>query len=772
MISKFSKYILFSVYPLVLAVMAAATIVEKYRGTEFVSEKIYGAWWFVLLWALLAAVGAACIVRRQIRRKSIVLLHVAMIVVLIGAALTHFTRWQGFVSMRQGTETNRMVVTSGRGEGYEHRLPFSIRLNSFRIARHAGTEAAADYIANVSIAQGKAKAETYEISMNNPLQTGGLTVMLSSYDTQREGCTMAVNSDSWGTPVTYVGYALLFLAVIWMLVEPRSTFRRLLASPLLKQSAFVAMLMASVSLPAGAADAPPTLPRDMAKHMGQLLIRYNDRICPMQTYAIDFTRKVYGKSSFKGLSAEQVLTGWLFWPDQWSNEPFIKTGSNLQQTLMIDSHMPLNRFFNPEMGGYILGPYIREYYGGQQDKFHREVAAVDERLQLLMDLRRGASLCIFPMKAKDGVIWLSCTDEMPAGTAKGYRVFAQNVLELMRTDAQSGDWPALKDMFTKIQRLQQREGKASLPSATKVKAETIYNAVPFNSILFMLNLTVGFVLLLIFLVRIGRGKENDSASGNSVNLSARNRILHAVPVVVMVLSWAFLTFFCVLRWIVSGTVPMANGFETMLFVAWIVMALSLICVRRMPVVLTFGFIMSGFFLLVSHISQMDPQITHVMPVLNSPLLSIHVSVIMFAFALLSITFICAVMALLSAWRMRVAARKAGAAADADARRTRMLESFSAISHLFLYPAITTLTLGIFIGAIWAARSWGMYWSWDPKETWALITLMVYAIPLHTGIVSGLRRPVAYHIFMALAFLVIIMTYFGVNYFLSGMHSYA
>ena len=215
---------------------------------------------------------------------------------------------------------------------------------------------------------------------------------------------------------------------------------------------------------------------------------------------------------------------------------------------------------------------------------------------------------------------------------------------------------------------------------------------------------------------------------------------------------------------------MANGFETMLFVAWTVMLVSLLFSRRMPIVLTFGFIMSGFFLLVSHISQMDPQISHVMPVLNSPLLSIHVSVIMFAFALLSITFICGVTTLAAHLKLTLAARKGRH--DDDTADNRLLEAYSVLSRVFLYPAIAALAIGIFVGAIWAERSWGEYWGWDPKETWALITLMIYAIPLHTSTVSALRKPLRYHVFMTLAFLAIIMTYFGVNYFLGGMHSYA
>ena len=188
------------------------------------------------------------------------------------------------------------------------------------------------------------------------------------------------------------------------------------------------------------------------------------------------------------------------------------------------------------------------------------------------------------------------------------------------------------------------------------------------------------------------------------------------------------------------------------------MLLSLVTCRRFRIILTCGFLMSGFFLLVSHIGQMDPQITHRMPVLNSPLLSIHVSIIMIGFALLSMTFICSLTALI----VRMVKRTTG-------DETKALQL---LSQVFLFPALAALGIGIFIGAIWANVSWGEYWGWDPKEVWALITFMVYAVAVHTTTIPAMRRPVFYHVFMVFAFLTILMTYFGVNYFLGGMHSYA
>ena len=296
-------------------------------------------------------------------------------------------------------------------------------------------------------------------------------------------------------------------------------------------------------------------------------------------------------------------------------------------------------------------------------------------------------------------------------------------------------------------------GGTSIPSEIRLNAEYVYNAVPFASILFMVNLTLGFLCLIPSIYMLTK-KNRKPLKWNSIITGSK--------VAIMVLSFLALTICLALRWIIRGTIPIANGYETMLTMAWIIMLVSLLLFRRFGIILTFGFLLSGFFLLVSDISQMDPQITHLMPVLESPLLTIHVSIIMMAYALLSLTFICGLTAII----LRLIRGKNADGLD------EQLSSLQLLSQLFLYPSITAMGFGIFIGAIWANVSWGTYWSWDPKETWALITLMVYAISVHTKSITLLQKPINYHIFVTLAFLTILMTYFGVNYVLGGMHSYA
>lgn len=715
--------------------MAAATIVEKYEGTEYVAGHIYGAWWFSVLWALLAAVGMAYFVGQKVRRLSVVVLHVSMVVILVGALLTHLTGRQGVVHLREGQTTNRFLVTERDGM-HEEELPFRVRLDRFSIDYHEGTRAAADYESEITIVSNSHESR-HTVSMNNIYSKNNIRLYQSSFDDDMKGSYLAVNSDPWGIPVTYVGYALLFVALVWILIDPRGKYRTLLRKVQALETArlrTVITVFALCTMHSAFAQqsAVPTLPRDVADEFGRLCIVYNDRVCPLQTFAIDFTKKLYGKQSYEGYTAEQVLAGFIFYGDEWNKQPIIKVKGAVKSRLQLPKYCSVSTFFNSEMGGYILGPYIQEYYSGANDKFHKDAAKLDDRLQLIMELRQGKPLKVFPYTdAAEILHWYAPTDGLPETMEAGRQAYIQQIFAVLNGDAQAHNYERMREAIVKMQQYQQRYGAASIPSSLRVKAERAYNKVPFATILFMVNLTMGFVCLALTMMR-------------------RRQWLAAL---VMVLSFLMLTVGLSLRWIVTGHVPMSNGYETMLFMAWAIMLITLLMQRRFQVMLCFGFLLSGFFLLVSHINQMDPQISHIMPVLNSPLLSLHVSVIMMSFALLSLTFICGVAGLL-------------------ARGKELSEVTYYLSQLFLFPALTCLGIGIFVGAIWANVSWGTYWSWDPKEVWALITFMIYAVAAHDRSLSFLRQPTGYHIYCVLAFLTLLMTYFGVNYFLGGMHSYA
>lgn len=752
------KKIAVTLYVLVVVVLATTTVIENIYDTTFVTRYFYGSWWFCLLWALFTAAGIAYIVQRRMKQWGLLLLHGSFVVILLGAWLTHVTSFKGTVHLRGDQPTNQYSVMKSMTETEVHTLPFYVRLQSFQVENKAGTLAPADYITRFVIIDGP-KNETARVSMNKVFTYRGVRFYQASYDTDAQGSYLSVNSDRWGLPITYLGYALLFFALVWMLLDPHATFRRLLKSPLLRKGALLLMLVGCSSLVPSTSRAATTVDRTTADKFGRLFINYNNRICPIQTFACDYVKKLYGKRTYEGLTPEQVLTSWIFFPREWRNEPIIHVKSGeLREHFGLSDYESVHSFFRD--GNYLLGPYAQEYAEGQTDAFHKACAEMDSKLQVCMYLQEGSALTIFPHTEKGNTIWYSPADSLPASLGQENILFFRNVFPLLYSQLATGNTDVANHILDKVLAYQQQHAGKSLPTATQVKAERIYNAVPFATILAMTNLALGFFALFLTIRRLMR----KNADGADQRASHR---ADYVLLAFLVLSFLVLTFSLALRWIVSGNVPLSNGYESMLSVAWFAELLSILAHRKARIVLVFGFLLSGFFLLVSHISQMDPAIGPMMPVLNSPLLSVHVSIIMMSYALLSLTFICALTAVLIRFLMRKGTSRAERAL-LDER----LEALQVLSRIFLYPSITTMGLGIFIGAIWANISWGAYWSWDPKETWALITFMIYAAVLHTQSLPAFRRPMVYHLYMLVAFLSIVMTYFGVNYVLGGMHSYA
>ena len=748
------------VYVCLLVCMAGATVIGKVEGSA-ASQRLYGAWWFTALWGVLAAAGIGYMLARRVRRVLAWVLHTALVVILLGALLTHVTARRGIVHLRVGETTEMFYSANKLGLYTAHPLGFVLTLDDFDIDYHEGTRAAADYVSRVTINDGRS-SRSEVVSMNHIISFHARRLYQASYDEDGGGSTFVVNADPWGIPVTYAGYGLLFVSLLWMLVDPKGDWRRLLRHPALKRGALtVALLLTAVGAGWGrtaTGELPHALPDSCASRLARLNIVYNERVCPLETFAIDFTKKLCGKERYGDYSAVQVLSGFLFWGDEWMAEPVLKMKKGaLRETMQLDRYESVRTFLDAQSGEYRLRRTVEEYWRGSRDELHKQATEVDDRIALVMEVCERVPLRLFPYTQHGVTEWYSPADTLPAEMTAEQQEYVRQILSVVQSYAREGNDARVNETLDLLFKYQQRFGGMSLPTWVRTRAEMLYNRIPFVRVLFMLCLGVGLVLFFIEVHRLTRRREDDDGRSSAKGL---RRVL----VGVMALAFAALTLCLALRWIAKGSVPMSNGYETMVLMAWLVMLVSLVACRRFGIALTFGFLLSGFFLLVANLSNMDPQISHVMPVLRSPLLSIHVSMMMVSYALLSMTFICGLTAVI----VRLAYRL---------RRQQDLwqepaEALAVLSRIFLYPAMTALGLGIFIGAIWANVSWGNYWSWDPKETWALITFLLYAAVLHPSSLPALRKPMTYHVFMLLAFLSIVMTYFGVNYILGGMHSYA
>ncbi len=757
------KQLPFYLLAVLVGCMAVATFVEKFNGTPVVQEKIYHSGWFVLLWAALVCTGSHLLFRtRKVHKAPGLLLHGSFVLILTGALVTHLTSLQGIIHLRQDAPSNYFTAQQHRFWESEpvrtpHKLPFSLTLLEFTVEMYAGTQAPADYVSKVLLSRMDGNpSQEVSISMNRILRHQGYRFYQRSYDPDQQGSLLSVNYDPYGVPLTYAGYALLVVAMIGMLLNPRGTFRQLLRHPALRGTAVFLFLVGTPVMLRAQEPAPDSIqvtathtfrvkkkviPPGLALQTGKLQVLYNDRVAPLQTLARDFTLKLHGKATYKGWSPEQVLCGWLFCPEQWQYEPLITIKSKeLARRLETPVPAPLVAFFGPEKEYKLQSLWSEIPPEGMPAPLQKAVTETDEKVQLILMLERGSLLKLFPLRLQGEVQWYAPTDSLPAAAPVEKVRFIRGIFTLLQEAIVQEDYATAAAIVEKISLFQHKEAGETALSAQKIRAERFYNRFEPSTWLFRICLTIGVISFLFLLKQPLRRK-----SGVQKGLF-----------ILLVTTFLCITATIVLRTYIAGRVPQSNGYETLLFLSWLIQLFALLIGRRLPLALIFGFLLSGFTLLVSTLGQMNPQITPLMPVLLSPWLSLHVSLIMIAYALFAFTFLCGMTAVLFHFQ----------------RRSAEVERLTVVSRLLVYPANFLLGTGIFVGAVWANVSWGSYWAWDPKEVWALIAFLVYAFPMHGQSLPYFRNPLGYHLYILLAFTTLLMTYFGVNYFLGGMHSYA
>lgn len=696
---------------LVAAVLAAGTIFERYRGAEWVADHFYTSWWFIALMAVVAIGALVAIVQgRMWQRPAALMVHAAVPVILLGGALTTWTGLHGSMTLTPGIPS----ATIDTGNGHSATLPFDMELESFEVLTYPGTHTPMDFVSHV-VAEG----QRHTISMNNILRHRGYRFYQEDYDEEGRS-TLSVSHDPLGIAVTYCGYALLLLGLLCFMLDRNGRFRRLL-----KGTAVAALLL----LPVAANAQPRTLPHQTADRMGRMYVLYKGRVCPLQTYAKDFTTKLTGKATYRGLSAEQVLAGYLFYFNDWASEPLIKIkGDDARQRL----HVNTNR------ASYNDFAANQEHLGGMTDK---NLRAANEKFSLIQSLLSGKGLKLFPLADSAGTLgWYAQNDALPLSTGDDAYLFVRKHQSYCQELVVKNDFGELEHVFDKTLAFQEQQASDVLPTKVRVDAERLYNALTTGRWLAMLSITLGLLFFALSLFLTGRGRD-----------LPRWARWTATAWVALLTAFLVLTF--VLRWIAGGHVPMAGGFDSMNLMAIAIGLIGLGLVRKHPVALPVAMLTMGFCLLVAMMSGSNPPVTNLMPVLNSPLLCLHVAVIMMSYALFFFLMMIGIAGLII-----------------GKKNPDFQYSIFNLAKRLLYPAVFLLALGIAIGAVWANISWGNYWSWDPKEVWALITLIVYALPLHPSLAIN-RRARSFHLYCTVAFLSVIVTYFGVNFFLGGIHAY-
>lgn len=674
-----TKKLIITLYTLIIECIGLATIIEKYRGTAFVGNHIYGAWWFSALWAVLTIATCAYIVRQQLyKRMAVFLLHLSFVVILAGAFTTHLFALRGTIRLRSNVSEASFTDHSN----HVRQLPSPLMLKEFRIINYPGTDAPLDY-------QSVIQCDNQEVlvSMNNIGKVDDYRLFQQSYDSDGEGVTLGISYDPYGIAISYVGYLLLLAGIIATLLSRRTQMR-----VLYRQAMTAVLLLLSLNVNANL----HTVDKNIAQRMGTINVLYNNRICPLNTVTTDFVTKLTGCASWKGYTADEIFVSWMIYYSPWEHQKLIRVKSHdVQQLLGINGQWASYADFIDEYHEYKLKEAVAQARakGGEA----KALLEADEKFHLVEMFYRGQFIRMFPYNFGDKVDWYTPGGQsLPKVIPVKEQFFIKQSMDFLTESIVTGQHDRALEIIAKIKLFQRDMIGDLLPSEGKTKAELFYNKL--RSIKFPVLITA----------QLG------------------------------------------LRWWLSGHIPVSNGHETMLFMAWVLLLLTIVLFRKVRIIIVIGPLAALCCLLVAMFAGSGSQLTPLMPVLQSPLLSVHVMTVMSAYALFALQMLLGVYAFIVS----------------DTRR------ITALSRLLLYPAVFLLAIGIFLGAIWANVSWGNYWSWDPKESWALITLMVYAIPLHQSTIGILRRPICYHIYMVGAFMTVLITYFGVNYLLGGMHSYA
>ena len=684
---KLLKRTAFSLLGILLLILTIATILEKIYGTDFVNEYIYSSVPFVILWGVTAITSLLYIIKTKLHRQPVIfLLHLSLLFILAGAFTTWIYGEQGTMRVRQGEQQTSFTDS----KGISHQLPFSITLNQFEIIYYKGTLAPMDFISHISVADKDCHRQIQgKVSMNHIFSYQHYRFYQSGYSEDNEGSVFSVSHDPYGIGITYAGYTLLLLSTVFFFFSPQSRFRQLLKSPLLHRSLTVILLLFAFSLNSNFLKAnspsPKVLPREVAEHFGDLYILYNNRICPLQTFARDFTIKLYGSSSYKGLTPEEVLTGWLFYYDSWKNEPIIRIKSNEARKLLeIEGNYARLKDYISTINEYKLEKMMNHIRSGEQVTDKRGIEEADEKFNIINLVCTGAMMKIFPCRNIAGktLEWYSQSDQLPQDMDNDKWVFIRKSMSYVNEMIVMKKYNDACLLLEKIKKYQQKEGDGLLPADNKFKAEKIYNQFDYSKSVAMACICIGLICFIYY----------------CHCMASQKRTSRKAIIILNILLWIVFTYLSAaicLRGYVSNHLPLSNGFETMQFMAWCTLLLTFLLQRKFAMLLPFGFLLCGLTLMVSMLGESNPQITQLMPVLQSPLLSIHVVVIMIAYSLLAFIMLNGVTAVILH--------------QSQKECKEQIERLQIISQIILYPAIFLLAIGIFIGAVWANVSWGRYW---------------------------------------------------------------
>ncbi|MGY5353255.1 cytochrome c biogenesis protein CcsA [Wenyingzhuangia sp. IMCC45533] len=686
-------------------------------------------------------------------------------------------------------------------------LPFSIKLNDFQLEKYPGSESAASYASEVTVID-DANNETFDfrIFMNHILNYQGYKFFQSSYDLSgpKEETRLSVNHDAVGTIITYIGYFALYAGLMLIMFMKKTRFGILSAKldKLKSKTTVIATLVllsgfsgfsqdhnhddhqhedhdhsheqhnhtesAQTSAP-NALD-PEEVKQNITKYatkpdhaleFSKLVIQdAGGRMKPIHTFASELLRKVSKKDTYNGLDANQVFLSMVENPRLWYDAPVIyleRNNKKLRTILGLEQdtkYAPLSSFIDPS-GNYKLTSYVSEAEKNQKKSaFEKDVINVDKRVGLLYTAISGSILRIYPKINDENNKWVSQLELSTAGFRGIDSVFVKQIIPAYRQTLwkakETGDYKDANEILEGIKNFQKKHGAEVYPSEKKIDFEITYNKYDIFKKLFSYYMYISALLFIFIIIQIFK-------DGKIIRFLIKGSV--AITIFLFVLQTAGLG----VRWFISGHAPWSDAYESIIYVAWATMFFGLAFGRKSTLTIAATAFVASMILMIAHWNWMDPQIANLQPVLNSYWLMIHVAVIVASYGPFTLSMI---LGLVSLILMILTTSK-------NKKSLKLkIDELTIVNEMSMTVGVVMLTIGNFLGGMWANESWGRYWGWDPKETWALISIMVYAFVLHMRLVPGLRGKFAFNLVSVYAFASIMMTYFGVNFYLSGLHSYA
>jgi cytochrome c-type biogenesis protein CcsB len=664
-------------------------------------------------------------------------------------------------------------------------LPFSIKLNDFIADKYPGSENSySSFASEVTVIDDK--PFDFRIFMNNILNHQGYRFFQASFDPDEQGTILSVNKDALGTFVTYLGYILLYIGLMAIMFA-RFTRFDFLRNQILKvkkqkqKLTTVLLLLTSLNLFSQTNDShlhvkteveiidsilrKNIVPKDEALKFGNIVIQdLSGRMMPVNTFASEFLRKLSKKDYYSEFDANQIFLSIQESPLLWYNIPVIylkmKKGDSIRSIIGVDKskkHVSLVDFFT-ERGEYKLAPYLEDAYKAQVPTgYQKEFKETDQRVNLLYNMIEGNSLKLFPIPNDDNNKWTTPKENIENPSLVKDSLYSNFIntgfktyLYMLNEDKIMNEFSQSSNILQGILSAQYKFGGDVMLSPEKIEAEVLYNKYDIFKKLFSWYLYAGTFLFIVLIIQIFK---NNRLINISINVFK----------VAIIFLFVLHTLSLIWRWYISGHAPWSDAYESMIYVAWATMFFGLAFGRKSDLTLASTTFIVSMILMIAHWSWMDPAIANLQPVLDSYWLMIHVAVIVGSYGPFALSMI---LGFVSLFLMILT--------NSSNRQIMKLniKELTLINEMSLTVGLVMLTIGNFLGGMWANESWGRYWGWDPKETWALISIMVYAFVLHMRLIPGLKSRFVYSIASILSFASILMTYFGVNFYLAGLHSYA